>query len=180
VTDGPRIITGPVETGALSELKHPPPNARQGDVGAVYESIQANGFYGTLIVQRSTGHVLVGNHRMKAAAMAGLSELPVQYVDVTDEEALRILLVDNRANDLATYDEAELADVLKELAASEPGLSGTGYDGDDLDDLLQKLEDMAPPMPAGDGLGTGSDGRIECPECGHKFDAVIVQKEGAA
>jgi len=49
---------------------------------------------------------------------------------------LRILLADNKANDLATYDEPELIDLLKQIADTSEGLLGTLFDGDDLDDLL--------------------------------------------
>lgn len=55
----------------LGELKPHPRNPRQGDVGAIYQSIEANGFYGAIVAQRSTGYILAGNHRYKAAAEAG-------------------------------------------------------------------------------------------------------------
>lgn len=140
----------------LGELKPHPRNPRQGDVGAIYQSIEANGFYGAIVAQRSTGYILAGNHRYKAAAEAGAKTVPVIWVDVDDETAVRVLLADNRTNDLASYDNAVLADILAELA-SGPGLEGTGYDGDDLDQLLtdlagdepkQVVEDEAPEPPA--------------------------------
>jgi hypothetical protein len=59
---------------------------------------------------------------------------------VPDEKALRIMLADNRTAALATQDEVMLSEILQELSGSE-GLSGTGYDGDDLDALLKKLND---------------------------------------
>lgn len=122
----------------LGELKPHPRNPRQGDVGAIYQSIEANGFYGAIVAQRSTGYILAGNHRYKAAAEAGAKSVPVIWVDVDDETAVRVLLADNRTNDVASYDNAVLAEILTELA-SGPGLEGTGYDGDDLDQLLTDL-----------------------------------------
>jgi len=124
----------------LAELVEHPDNPRQGDVGAIYESITTNGFYGALIVQRSTGRILAGNHRYKAARDAGLTELPAIVVDVDDDTAARILVVDNRSNDLATHDEAALVELLKGLALTPEGLAGTGFDGDDLDGLVARLE----------------------------------------
>ena len=117
-----------------------PENPRQGDVGAIHDSITANGFYGALVVQRSSGHVLVGNHRLQAAAHAGVEELPVIWVDVDDDRARRIMLADNRSGDLASYDEAALVDLLSELAGTEEGLAGTAWDGDELDRLLRQAE----------------------------------------
>jgi DNA modification methylase len=82
--------------------------------------------------------------------------VPVIWVDVDDETAVRVLLADNRTNDVASYDNAVLAEILTELA-NGPGLEGTGYDGDDLDQIIgdlagdgpkQVVEDEAPEPPA--------------------------------
>jgi site-specific DNA-methyltransferase (adenine-specific) len=77
---------------------------------------------------------------MLAAKQAGMTELPVLWVDCDDDRALRILLADNRTNDLADYNPAALTDLLKELAETPDALVGTGYDGDALDELLADLE----------------------------------------
>ena len=60
------------------------------------------------------------------------------WVDVDDATARRILLADNRTNDLATYDDAVLAELLTALAEDDD-LLGTGWDGDDLDALLADI-----------------------------------------
>ena len=133
---------------ALTELVPHPSNPRQGDVGAIIQSIEANGWYGTLVAQISTGHVLAGNHRLQAAIHCGLDRVPVHWVDVDDDTAHRILLADNRTTDLATYDEHALADLLVEMGKTG-NLDGTGYDGDDLDQLLADLDhsfQQPPPM----------------------------------
>ena len=118
-------------------------NARQGDVGAIVESIKANQFYGACVVQRSTGNILAGNHRWLAAKQCGLAQIPVIWVDCDDAEALRILLVDNRSNDLASYDEPALVELLQEIQSDAGTLDGTGYDAEALDDLLRQLGDDA-------------------------------------
>jgi site-specific DNA-methyltransferase (adenine-specific) len=124
-------------------------NVRQGDIGAIVESLKVHGQYRPIVVQRSTGHILAGNHTWKAARTVGLKTLDVTYVDVDDDEALRILLIDNRTNDLATYDDPALVELLKQLSETERGLTGTGFDGDDLDELLATL-DFQPPQLIGD------------------------------
>ena len=86
---------------SLSAIRVHPENARQGDIGAICQSIEHNGFFGACVVQESTGYILVGNHRYQAAAYSGASTVPAIFVDVDDERALKILLVDNRTNDLA-------------------------------------------------------------------------------
>lgn len=122
----------------IESVRPHPKNPRHGDVGAICESIEANGFYGAIVVQRSTGFILAGNHRLMAAKAQGLTEIPCVWVDVDDDLALRILLADNRTNDLASYDESVLASLLADLASTSD-LLGTGYDGDDLDALIAEM-----------------------------------------
>lgn len=126
---------------SVHELQLHPRNVRQGDVGAIAESLKQNGQYRPIVVQKSTGYVLAGNHTLKAAKALGWETIAATFVDVDNDAALRILLVDNHANDLAHYDETDLSELLKELTESERGLEGTGYDVEELDDLLRELED---------------------------------------
>ena len=136
-----------VELVSCDALELHPDNPRQGDLGAIVTSIETNGWFGALVAQRSTRRVLVGNHRLRAAQLAGLEELPVHWVDVDEPTARRILLADNRTSDLADYDRQDLAALLREAAEADD-LLGTGFDAEDLDDLLLEL-----------GQGAGQDAR---------------------
>ncbi len=40
-------------------------NVNQADLGALLQSVEANGFYGFIVVQKSTGKILAGNHRWR-------------------------------------------------------------------------------------------------------------------
>jgi hypothetical protein len=155
----------------IGRLKTHPRNVNQSDLGAVIESIKAHGFYGSLTVQRGTCFVLAGNHRLLAARQLGFDALPVTWVDVSPETALRLMLVDNRSTRLGNDNPAALAELLAELAGTETGLGAIGYDGDDLDQLLS---DMAPPdIDFKEYDESVADGvkMCECPHCGHKFPA---------
>jgi DNA modification methylase len=138
-----------IETVPIGTLKHHPKNPRKGDVKSITESIEHNGFYGVVVAQKSTGYVLAGNHRMMAAKAAGLDSLPVAYVDVDDATALKILLADNRTNDLATYDNKELAELLADVS-NTIGLDGTGFDEAFLDGLIGELAQETPAGNADD------------------------------
>ena len=126
---------------SITDLSTHPRNIRHGDIGAICTSLAAHGQYRPIVVQRSTGFILAGNHTYQAARSLGWSDIAVTHVECDDDQALRILLVDNRANDLATYDDSALSDLLKELAATDLGLDGTLYDGDALDDLIRDIGD---------------------------------------
>jgi hypothetical protein len=108
----------------VAELRLCERNPRRGDTRAIRESLERNGQYRPIVVNRRTMEVLAGNHTLRAAIELGWEEIAATFVDVDDEQARRIVLVDNRTNDLAGYDTALLAELLEEL----PDLEGTGYD----------------------------------------------------
>ena len=142
------ILNQKSELVAVGKLKEHPRNPRKGNLAAVIESIRANGFYGVIVAQRSTSYVLAGNHRLMAARELGFDKVPVVWVDVDDDQALRILLADNRTSDLAEYNDQILAELLEELAGTDRGFEGSAYTDFDLSKLLQDLTPREPkPAP---------------------------------
>lgn len=140
-------------------LRPYPRNPRNGDIEAIAESLRAHGQYRPIVVRTGSNEVLAGNHTLHAALSLGWTQIAVTFVDVDDDEAARIVLVDNRTNDLASYNESELADLLQSL----PDLTGSGYDAQALDDLLASVArdaqsslrgdqdpDMVPDVPQGE------------------------------
>ena len=117
-------------------------NPRDGDVGSIAVSLERNGQYRPIVVNKRDDAILAGNHTWKAAKSLGWDEIAATFVDVDEATARRIVLVDNRSNDVASYDDQALADLLESIAAEEgpEGLIGTGFDGDDLDELLADLD----------------------------------------
>lgn len=120
----------------IDQLKHYGKNARRGDVAAIAESLEHHGQYKPIVVRAGTNEVLAGNHTLKAARELGWDRLAVTFMDVNDDQAARIVLVDNRTNDLAGYDEEALAGLLQEL----PDLAGTGFTVDAVDALVHGQE----------------------------------------
>lgn len=138
--------------------------------------LEAHGQYRPLVVQRSSGVVLAGNHTLLALRALGHPEAMVTYVDVDNDEALRILLVDNRLSDLAAYDDAALIEILAELAAgTDLGLTGTGFDAEDLSALVADLNTPFPDALASVQAPERLDGHQEhrCPSCGHGWAGVL-------
>lgn len=117
----------------LASLRPYPANPRNGDVDLIRESVRAHGQYRAMVVNRRTMEVLAGNHLLHAMLAEGFTEGLAHFVDVDDEEAARIVLIDNRASDLARYDDGLLAQLLESL----PDLDGTGYDAQALAELLR-------------------------------------------
>jgi len=145
-----RVVDQSYELVEVAALKPHPRNPNSGDLEAIGESVEANGFYGACIAQRSTGHILVGNHRHRAARQAGLANVPCIYVDCDDEAALRILLADNRAGAQGRRSNAAVAEILRMLPDAS---RGTGYKPPEVTRLLQLHRPATPSLAPRIDLG---------------------------
>jgi len=133
-----RTLNTTYEEVDVTTIKTHPANPRRGDLDVIKDSISVNGFYGSVVVNKRTSHILAGNHRYMAAKALGYDKVPVTWVDVGEHEEKRILTADNRTSELGGYDEAVLADLLQELS-DEGMLEGTGYGADELGELLDSI-----------------------------------------
>lgn len=140
-----------VESVNVSELHLFEGNARRGDISRIAESLQTNGQFKPIVVNRGTktgkpNEVLAGNHTLMAALSLGWVFIDAVYVDVDREHAVRIVLADNQTSDVATNEASALIDLIQEL----PDLFGTGFTQEDLDVLLSAAD-------AGGGFGPPPD-----------------------
>ncbi|WP_432008854.1 ParB/RepB/Spo0J family partition protein [Streptomyces bacillaris] len=143
-------------------------NPRTGDLDAIAESLSTHGQYRAIVVNRGSltgrpNEVLAGNHTLEAARKLGWDKIAVTWLDVDDEAAAKIVVVDNRTSDLAGYDTALLADILTDL----PDLQGTGYDQEQLDQLLDDTALPAPIELPSDGAGTGAAATVDYLQWGY-------------
>lgn len=127
------IITKQAIIPVISVHMHPQ-NPRVGDVDAIVESFKKNGMYQGIVVNERTGDIIVGNHRWLAARKLGWERIPATFVDVDEEDAVRIMLADNRTSELGSYDEERLARLIESL----PTYEGTGWKEDDFDFLIEE------------------------------------------
>jgi ParB-like chromosome segregation protein Spo0J len=170
VQDGIRAALTPL-TVPITELTPYPGNPRRGHVTALAQGLQEYGQYKPLVVQESTGRVLVGNQTFLAAQRLGWTDIAAVRVDVDDVTARKILAVDNRTNELGSYDGRMLLDLLESLRNSG-GVEGTGYSEDDVDHLtddLARLEEKAKTdagSPGGPAANLGDPQGVEGPEGG--------------
>jgi ParB family chromosome partitioning protein len=128
----------------LKDLSPFPGNPRKGNVPVIEESLRAHGQYKALVVNKPTMQILVGNHTWLGLNGIGAEDALVHFVDVDEDEARRIVLVDNRSQDLADYDDSALARMLLEL----PDLEGTGFDDESLEKMLARLDAELDAAPA--------------------------------
>jgi len=123
----------------ITDLRQYGANPRRGNVDAIAESLRINGQYRPVVVRRGTMEILAGNHTWLAAQQLGWTELAGTFVDCDDEQAKRIVLVDNRSNDVAGYDDAALLELLQ----SVEDLAGSGFSDADLEALMATVIEPA-------------------------------------
>jgi len=123
------------------EIVPHPKNPRRGKVSVIKDSIKTNGYYPTIFIQESTNRILKGKHTWQAlqelyqSGFEQYKEVTINVLDVTDEEALRIVLADNAASDYSSYSNEDIYEILSELDKTELGLAGTLWTGQEFEDL---------------------------------------------
>lgn len=141
-TESNILVLG-TEVVPISALKPYDRNPRIGNVEEIAKSLSKTKMYKPIIVNKRDSKILAGNHTYLAARQLGWTEMLVSYVDVDDDTAARIVLVDNKTSDMGTYDDK----VLAELLASLPDpTDGTGYSPMDLQDLIEEATSTDPGM----------------------------------
>ncbi len=144
----------------VTEVRLYPGNARRGDDTTIRESLLHHGQYQTVLLQASTGYVIAGNNLLRNMLDLGWTHVAVQRLDVDDDRARRILLIDNASSDRADNDLSQLIQLIAEL----PDPAGSGYTLDHMDAFIAELEglggdgtlpditDVIPVSPAGPPL----------------------------
>lgn len=148
-------------------------NPRRNDnaVDAVVESIKEFGFKVPVVIDQE-GTIVCGHTRYKAAKKLGLDEIPcIVADDLTEEQITAYRLIDNKTQELSTWDFSKLIAELKELT-------------DVIDMTLMGFDDVDKPKgaskPAEQNLDEGEElslddfgdesFRCTCPCCGFRFN----------
>jgi len=130
---------------SIERLRQLAVNPRRGDVDAIARSLHTFGQRKPVVAARD-GTIIAGNHTVQAALALGWDELAVVWVDDDDTTAHAYALADNRTAELGGYDDAALAALIAEVRAVDATLlAATGWNDDDLADLLAKM--APPPLP---------------------------------
>lgn len=127
-----------VETVKISTLVLDPKNARSHDkrnLEEIQRSVEKFGQHRAAVVQRGTNRVLVGNGMIQAMKRLKMKDVAVYFVDDDDATAVKRALADNRAGELAAWDD----DILKELVGEVGGKDIPGWGDDELDALLGRV-----------------------------------------
>jgi DNA modification methylase len=139
-----------LETWPLSKLVGYDRSLRKHDhaVERLVASIQQFGFK-VPILARSSGEIVDGHLRLKAARKLGLEELPVIVCDEWSEAQVRAFrLMVNRSASWATWDTELVALEIQELKALDFDVSLTGFEPIEIDHFLLDSGSQEETIPA--------------------------------
>jgi DNA modification methylase len=164
-------------------------NPRHNDdaVAKVAASIKEFGFKQPIVVDKESV-IIVGHTRLLAALRLGMKEVPVLVAgDLSPAQVKAYRLADNRVHEEADWDEELLALELGDLSKLGFDLSATGFDADEINELLNleqggllagAEEDAVPATPAkpmtfpGEVIQLGKHRVI----CGDSTDPFVIEK----
>lgn len=132
----------------LSQLISDPGNSRVHDVHniqVIKRSLLRFGQYRPFVVQKSNNYIRVGNGMYQAMVQIAkqndqkLEDIVVKciVVDLTDEEANVLSVVDNKSSDLSYNDNAKLGQIFKQMSSQNIQL--TGFSTQQVSKILQSF-----------------------------------------
>jgi DNA modification methylase len=130
--------TNPAQWVHIDDVKPWENNPRNNDhaVEHVAKSIERFGWGAPIIARRSDGVIIAGHTRHKAAKSLGMDKVLVRYMDLDPAQSAALALADNKLGEIADWDDAGVAEILKDLDAQSFDLSGLGWDDAELDAIL--------------------------------------------
>jgi len=118
---------------------HPrnPNTHNEGQIGLLSKIIKHQGWRNPIVVSKRSGFIVAGHGRLMAAEKLGLEKVPVDLQDFkTEADELAHLVADNRIAELAEIDRSSLADIIAELDTGDLDLELTGFEVQDLEELM--------------------------------------------
>lgn len=104
--------------------------------------IKAQGWRQPITISTRSGYIVKGHGRLQAALLLKCEQVPVDFQNYANEaEEMADLTADNRLAELAEMNDTMLADILKDLESEEFPLELTGYNEDDLSNMLGDIVD---------------------------------------
>ena len=128
-----------IQTRGINEIKPYKNNAKlhpQEQIDKICRSIALTGFDQPIVIN-SNNIIIKGHGRLLAAKQLGLTDVPVIVLDVPDAVADKARLIDNKAGE----SEYDLDLLVKELTKFSEEITDTGYDTEEFNKLVMKLED---------------------------------------
>lgn len=121
------------------------------------------GFVENIVWNETTGNVIGGNQRLKAALVLGLKEVPVVKVKMTLEREKVLNIALNKIS--GEWDTPILKDLLQELDTGALDMDMTGFSEQEIEDLMAQFS----PIDESEVPRLDEIKMVECPKCRYEF-----------
>jgi hypothetical protein len=148
---------------------------------ALAQALDRVGWVQSVIVNTTTGHVVDGHLRVGLAISRDEPTVPVDYVDLTEEEERLVLASLDPISSMAVSDaptltgllsgldvEAELGALLRDVAGLADGKQPRAFDQGQIDERAEQMQSTFANAGAQDGLV-----EVTCPDCGAEFGVQV-------
>ena len=129
-----------IDPETLKSAAYNPRQISREELNKLIKSIKQFGFVDPALVRKDDNMIVGGHQRVKAALELGLKEIPVVFLDITENDAKLLNVALNKIS--GDWDEDKLTELLAELKFfDDVDELLTGFDEDELDQLLADLEE---------------------------------------
>ena len=161
-----------IDPQELKPFTDNPRHNSERNIQDIQRSIKKFGFTNPILVRKEDNMIIAGHGRLQSAQELGVEEVPVIYLDFSENDAKLYSITDNRTGETSEWDVLALNDLIKKLEEDEEiHLDDTGFRVEELDELLSEVsaaDEVAPPedFPSFDEeIGT----EHMCPKCGYEW-----------
>lgn len=134
-----------VEYMDINELKPFIGNPREHsdrNINDITKSIKRFGWTNPIIVRKADNMIVAGHGRVEAAKNQGLEQVPVVYVDMSENDAKLYNITDNRTAETSEWDHAQLNTLIEELnGLPDIDIEDTGFYSHELEMMLNGNDD---------------------------------------
>lgn len=142
---------------------------KSSNIDKVASSIKEFGFQQPIVVDKNYT-IIVGHTRFEAAKKLGLKEVPVQVADLSINQSKAYRIADNKVAQDNYWDFEKLQIELDSILENNYELINTGFDSDELDNLLNKNLKNNDNLKDSEINESDLKGSKQCPSCGYEFD----------
>ena len=126
-----------IDTDELKPFVGNPRDHSERNINDIERSIKLFGWTNPIIVRRSDNMIVAGHGRVEAAQHQGLEQVPIIYVDMTENDAKLYSVADNRTSETSEWDYGNLTELLAELnGLPDIDLGDSGFDSIEVDELI--------------------------------------------
>ena len=128
-----------IEVGKLMPYWHNPRN-NDGTVEKLIKSIKKYGFNVPLVVNKDMV-LITGHARLKAAKKMGLATVPCVMVDLTEEQAKKYRIADNKIQESTEWNDDALFKELREIG-DPMDIIDMGFSAEDVKNIIGDIESL--------------------------------------